>query len=87
MGRHLDLDDVAGGHPVAERELADLRARANKAEAERDALQTHADMWAAACGAVTEERDALRAELAEAHAQIDRLGLGVPYVEPDEEVK
>ena len=25
MGKHLDLDDVAAGHPVAQRELDDLR--------------------------------------------------------------
>ena len=115
MGKHLDLSDVAGGHPVAERELANLRARAERAEVERDAqlknslalLDQRDDALRSLLAAEAEterlrdlidmdvretmdqhvERVTLRAELAEAHAQIDRLGLGVPYVEPDEEVK
>jgi hypothetical protein len=27
MSTHLDIDDVVAGHPVAERELKELRAR------------------------------------------------------------
>lgn len=30
MGTHLDLDDVAAGHPLAQKELAELRKDAER---------------------------------------------------------
>jgi len=38
MGKFLDIDDVVAGHPVAEKELADLRERIAELERERDDL-------------------------------------------------
>ena len=46
MGKHLDLDDVAAGHPVAQRELDDLRAEYTQTRRERDALNDEcARLW------------------------------------------
>jgi len=36
MGKFLDIDDVAAGNPVAEKELAELRERIEELERERD---------------------------------------------------
>ena len=45
MGMHLDLDDVAAGHPRALKELSELRKAADRYETAR---RMSAAQWAAA---------------------------------------
>lgn len=72
MGTELDLDDVCAGHPLAQRELADLRAqleRAKKVPMKYKRMEFNAHLQ--------KECDALRAQLAAVAAERERYRLGM----------
>lgn len=73
MGMYLDLDDVCNGHPMATKELAELRNRAAESEAmycvereQRKELQTQLLM-------LRDDRAALMSRVAELEAESQRF--------------